>query len=99
MISRVFDLQRQVFIVVSKTCTFGIAIGVDIETDCDSDTDPDNTVCAASSGSHIKPAQIFNKSLVEYLSCEKCGLSLRLCWRSYDGLLEQTCRKFKEVEI
>ena len=22
----------------------------------------------------MKPAQIFNKALVEYLSCEKCGL-------------------------
>jgi hypothetical protein len=25
----------------------------------------------------MKPAQIFNKVLVEYLSCEKCGLSRR----------------------
>ena len=60
MISRVFDLQRQVFIVVSKTCTFGIgigigiAIGVDIETDCDCDPDPDTDSAfpAALSGSH-----------------------------------------------
>jgi len=56
MISRVFDLQRQDFIVVWKTCTFGIgigiAIGVDIETECDTDPDPDNAVRAASSGSH-----------------------------------------------
>jgi hypothetical protein len=25
----------------------------------------------------MKPAQIFNKNLVEYLSCEKCGFSSR----------------------
>jgi hypothetical protein len=56
MISCVFDLHRQFFIVVKRTSTFGIgiAIGVDIETDCDpdTDTDPDNAV-RAHRASHI----------------------------------------------
>jgi hypothetical protein len=81
MISRVFDLQRQVFIVVSKTCTFGIAIGVDIETDCDCDpdTDPDSAFPAALSGSHnqasgsaggpITPGDIHGSETFEKKSC------------------------------
>jgi hypothetical protein len=51
IISRVFDLQGQVFIVVSKTYTFGIGIAIGVDIDTDSDTDPDNAVRADLSGS------------------------------------------------
>ena len=55
MISRVFDLQSQVFIVVLKTCTFGIGIGhrmlkTTSTPDCDTDTDADSACPAALSG-------------------------------------------------